>query len=157
MLVECLPLEDALCLADADGFDLETIIVPQENYGVWRESADFSRDFFESLGISARRHTSVWNAIKLAFENAFLRGNYNCPSKKVYVRTAIGKKGIFLQIEDEGSGFDYRRIIPIMFAGKPYAQGFGMGLKALREAPVTAGYQGKGNIVNIVIARNILV
>lgn len=117
----------------------------------YRESPEYHDALFAILHVSKRRHTAVWEAVSLALENAFLRGNKASIEAKVYVRVFQGNKGWVVQIENEGEGFDFREKFRAWESGKEVKQGSGRGWARLHASPVLAGYEGKGNIMNIVI------
>ncbi|MBU0457228.1 MAG: hypothetical protein ABH824_02855 [Nanoarchaeota archaeon] len=118
----------------------------------WRESPELNDFIFKRLKISARKNTQIWDAISLGLENAFWRGNKNNPQLEVIVRIFLGKNGKIIQIKDSGNGFDYVKKIKLLKSGGNYASGLGRGLKALNKVDsISAGYQGKGNILNIVV------
>jgi len=56
-----------------------------------------------------------------------------------------------IQIIDSGEGFDYKNLIKQWKAGGEYATGSGKGWRQLQAAQVLAGYEGRGNIINIVV------
>ena len=45
-------------------------------------------------------------ALSEALSNAILRGNGDDPAKHVYVHAQVDRKGIVVEISDEGAGFD---------------------------------------------------
>jgi anti-sigma regulatory factor (Ser/Thr protein kinase) len=154
-----LPLDDALKYVDGSRRNLiredvvrpETKAVTRNGEEYLRESPVYHDSFFQSLGISKRFHTKIWDAISLAFENAFLRGNMGDPKKAIIIRVYEGLEGKVVQVEDLGKGFDYHSAIKNLRQGVDYATGSGRGLRALKDANLLAGYEGKGNIINIVV------
>jgi len=156
MLMDKLPLSDALQYVEATSSaavredavypELDSVTAKKELYR--RESRAYHDSFFASLGIS--KFTKIWNAISHAFENAFLRGNKADLKRPIIVRVYDGVVGRVIQIENQGDGFDYVAAVQNFRAGGK-STGSGKGFKVLDDAPVLAGYQGKGNVINIVV------
>ena len=153
-----LPLSDALKYAEADLSSViredavypEAAMVTAKGEQYWRESAAYHNSFFSSLGISKQHHFKIWNAVSHAFENAFLRGNKAARNKPIVVRVYEGLQGKVIRIEDQGDGFDYVAAVRnFRLSGR--SSGSGKGFKVLNDSPVLAGYEGKGNIINIVV------
>lgn len=153
------PLSDALKYVRCGKSvpDEEFILYPKERVETkrgevyWRESAAEHDALMDLLGISPVRHTAVWESVSLAVENAFLRGNQASQTLDVIVRVYKGITGQVVQVIDHGSGFDYKRLVNRVHAGEKYQTGTGKGLRVINDAPVVAGFEGAGNIMNIAI------
>ena len=101
--------------------------------------------------------------LALTYENAFEHG-------KGPVHTTImkGEKGVLIRIEDQGKGFDYQTTMEefkayqqvcheqghhtsIKAAQETYAHNGGAGIEVLAQTKATCCYEGKGNVINILI------
>jgi len=161
MLTDSLPLEEALKYVRAPRTPVRDDTIVPAKQGVaqetlkgeiyQRESPEYHDALFVSLNISKSRHFLIWESISLALENAFLRGNKADPNQPVIVRVYEGLDGRVIQIIDSGEGFDYKGLIKQWKAGGKYAIGSGKGWRQLQAAQVLAGYEGSGNIINIVV------
>lgn len=159
MLLEEFRLVDALkivrCETPVPSFEMSLepaqMVVTSKGEKLWRESNEAQDLLMGKLYVSARRHLKIWNAVSLAVENAFLRGNRGSDSLEVIVRVYQGSIGEVLQVIDEGEGFDYKSVVKRIMSGAGYAKGGGKGLRDIHGAPVHAGYEGKGNVMNIAI------
>ena len=118
----------------------------------WRESPSVNDRLFEQLGFLRQDYHSIWNAVSLGLENSFWRGNKNNPALPVLVSIYHGIRGRMVRLEDGGDGFDYEEKLRCFFSGKVYAQSRGCGFNALhQEKLIRAGYEGRGNILNIAV------
>ncbi len=145
--VQCLeqiPLYDAL-------FKATSPAITQKGERYLRESSQDHDRLMIRLGVSARKHAGIWESISLALENAFLRGNKADSKLEVVVRVYEGLAGKVVQIIDSGDGFDYHDVVRRVYAEEDYAQGRGKGLRTISWSPVIAGYEGKGNVLNMAI------
>jgi anti-sigma regulatory factor (Ser/Thr protein kinase) len=127
------------------------LVVTQKGEKYLRESPQEQAWLFSRLGVSARRHTGIWESLMLALENAFLRGNGADSKLEVIVRVYEGLSGKVVRIIDSGNGFDYDDIVRKMDADENYAQGRGKGLRVINASSVIAGYEGRGNVMNIAV------
>ncbi len=148
-------LEQVQCLEQLPVYDASfkatSPVTTQKGETYLRESPKDQDKLMSKLGVSIQKHAGVWNAVALALENAFLRGNKADPKLEVVVRVYEGLAGKVVQIIDSGAGFDYHDIVRRVYAEKEYASGRGMGLRTLSKSPVIGGYEDKGNILNIAI------
>lgn len=159
MLMDRFPLADALMYVRCSHvkpdrmftFSPQEEIVTKANEVYWRESAAEHDALMEVLGISPRRHFTVWESISLAIENAFLRGNKASRDLDVIIRVYKGTIGEVVEIIDQGEGFNYRELVGKVLAGEKYETGTGKGLRIIKDAPVVAGYEGAGSIMNIAV------
>ena len=94
----------------------------------------------------------IADAIELALENAFSRGNCLDTHLPVSVKVFSGRKGHVIRIRDSGMGFNYRKKIKQMRSKEyGYAKNFGQGLLALDEPGFEASYENRGSTLNIMI------
>jgi hypothetical protein len=77
-----------------------------------------------------------------AVSNAVQRGNKGKEDLEIKIGVAKGSRGAVLRVEDSGKGFDYRT------RTRKFEQG-GAGIDTLNMRGIEAGYEGKGNILNI--------
>ena len=67
--------------------------------------------------------------LKKAVGNAWKRGNQMDPDKWITVEVVVTEKGAFLEVSDEGAGFDVRAIVDKMRSGENYYSHAGSGFR----------------------------
>ncbi len=87
-----------------------------------------------------------------AVENAFIHGNLNNRDLKVRILIAIDLFKIFIEIEDQGNGFDLS-LIPSPLDSSNICRESGRGIFFINCLSSEFYTLGKGNIVRIVILR----
>ena len=130
------------------------------------------------LDALAPEETAVQAPISLSLENAFYHGNRNDPTLPVIVKEFQGTRGIIVQIQDSGKGFDVNRVVrkyvelkkAIEVAKKEkdyeklrgldrpteelrYFTRWGRGFSALVTSPFTILFENNGSMVNILYTK----
>ena len=72
--------------------------------------------------------------LKKAVGNAHKRGNLQDPQKKILVEVVVTRIGIFLEVDDEGSGFDVEGTLALFRAGREYFTHHGSGFRKFTKA-----------------------
>jgi serine/threonine-protein kinase RsbW len=83
-----------------------------------------------------------------ALVNSIKHGHRNDPTKRVELRFRINREHVFLQIEDEGDGFDPRRI-PDPRAEENREQSHGRGLFLMQAYMSRMSYNQRGNCLTL--------
>ncbi len=159
MLLDVFRLADALMYVQCTHvkpdeeftFSPKVKVVTAANEVVWRETDVEHAALLEVLGVYPSKHPAIWQSIGFAIENAFLRGNKGSRNLDVIIRVYKGTLGEVVEIMDEGEGFNYRELVGKVLSGEKYETGTGKGLRTIKNAPVVAGYEGTGSIMNIAI------
>lgn len=84
-----------------------------------------------SLELFGTPHSS--GVISEVLANAFCHGNQRNPQLAIEVSIFLGKEWLLLRFKDSGSGFDYKRAVNRMRAGKRYYTVAGNGLRRMQE------------------------
>jgi serine/threonine-protein kinase RsbW len=87
-------------------------------------------------------------ALEEALVNSIKHGHRNDPTKRVELRWRIDREHVFLQIEDEGEGFDPRRI-PDPTAEDNLERSHGRGLFLMRSYMTRMSYNQRGNCLTL--------
>lgn len=69
-----------------------------------------------------------------ALSNAFCHGHAKDPLKPIIVRVLVGKRGIIIQIKDNGSGFDVRTVYHRYHKKKKYYVTAGNGIRRMAQS-----------------------
>jgi len=91
------------------------------------------------------------SAIILTFENALTRGNHCDINSAVSLKLFSGNKGSIFRIRDSGNGFPYVDFINKYYLGQKVHNGNGNGFIVFDFDLIEVAYEGKGNIINIMI------
>ena len=81
-----------------------------------------------------------------ALRNAMLHGNKEHPGKKVYIETEMTENSIIITVEDEGEGFDHKRI-PDPTIGENLLKEGGRGVYLIRHLMDEVRYEDGGRKV----------
>jgi serine/threonine-protein kinase RsbW len=84
--------------------------------------------------------------------NAIRHGNHNNKDLKAIITIKIDKKQIYVEVEDEGEGYD-ASLIPSPIDKDNISLESGRGIFFMKEFSDSFTTIGKGNIVNIIINR----
>jgi serine/threonine-protein kinase RsbW len=87
-------------------------------------------------------------ATEEAIVNALKHGNHNDPTKRVRVRYRVDAGRAFVQVADEGNGFDRERV-PDPFAAENLQRPSGRGLLLMRSFMTWVRFNRRGNIVTL--------
>ncbi len=88
-------------------------------------------------------------AVEAAFHNSIMYGNKKDTGLPLKVKVFKGLKGVVIQIEDSGEGFDFKETQRKWENGETYYQNGGNGWKFFNRPYVQVSFEGKGNIINL--------
>jgi len=80
--------------------------------------------------------------------NSIKHGHRNDPTKRVELRFKIDREHVFLQIEDEGEGFDPQQV-PDPTAEENLERSHGRGMLLMRAYMNRISYNHKGNCLTL--------
>ena len=103
----------------------------------------------EEFGYSSRDVFVMRLAIEEAVVNAIKHGNKRNPAKKVFVRCQVDNERAWVQIEDEGDGFDLADV-PDPTLEENLDKASGRGIKLMESFLTSLEYNVKGNCVTLV-------
>ena len=83
--------------------------------------------------------------LKKAVGNAYKRGNHKDPDKWIYVEIIVTPKGAFVDVTDEGSGFDVQDILKKFLAGDKYFTHGGSGFKQFKKTKAVVSFANGGS------------
>ncbi len=100
----------------------------------------FHLDFDTSFSL----HTVIVESV----ENAILHGNKGVKELEVRISIEMTDKEIFLEVEDQGEGFDFNSIELVLKKPNIYREG-GRGIFFIKQLSSSCYTVGKGNIMRI--------
>lgn len=116
------------------------------------ECLDLYRDIQLKLDLDSDKSFALQTVILEAVNNAIIHGNKYSKDLAVYFTIRVTSKEIFIEIEDQGDGFDLESI-PSPIEGGNIGLEHGRGIFFIRKLSDSFKTIGKGNIVNIIINR----
>ena len=69
-----------------------------------------------------------------ALSNSFSHGHNKDPQKPIHVRVLLGNKGLIVEIEDQGRGFDVYEVYSLYHKKKNYYSTAGNGIRLMAES-----------------------
>jgi serine/threonine-protein kinase RsbW len=102
----------------------------------------------EGLGYSAKEVFGVRLALEEAAVNGLKHGNADDPSRSVWVRYRADAAEVWLEVEDEGPGFDPGEV-PDPLAPENLENPSGRGLFLMRTYMSSVEYNARGNRVRM--------
>jgi anti-sigma regulatory factor (Ser/Thr protein kinase) len=100
----------------------------------------------EGLRYSARDRRHVRLAVEEAIVNGLLHGNHNDPARCVQVRHCASRAGVLIEVEDDGRGFDPRRVPDPTRWPQP-DRPTGRGLLLMQHCMTWVRFSPRGNLV----------
>ena len=100
----------------------------------------------EQASFTSRDRFGIRLALDEAVTNAIKHGNKLSPDKSVYVRFRLDESGVWMEIEDEGSGFRPEEV-PDPTTDENLERPSGRGLMLMREFMSRIEYSDKGNVL----------
>jgi serine/threonine-protein kinase RsbW len=107
---------------------------------------DALKSKLEEKAYSAKEIFAVRLATEEALVNAIKHGNRNDPSRRVWIRHEITAHRVWLEVEDEGLGFDLTQV-PDPLAPENLERTSGRGLLLMRNFMTAVGFNEVGNRV----------
>ncbi|RME82582.1 MAG: GAF domain-containing protein, partial [Planctomycetota bacterium] len=101
---------------------------------------------FQSHGFATKKADHFHLVLREALMNAMIHGNQKDPKKKVYVTCYFTTEKAYLQIEDEGEGFDTARMVDD-FKWVSSVSSHGRGLLLIRQYMDEMDFNNKGNCI----------
>ena len=105
-------------------------------------------DLMESIGFGSRDVFCVRLAIDESLNNAIKHGNQLDPSKNVRVAFRVNEDHVWVQIEDEGEGFEPAEV-PDPRAPEYVERPGGRGVHIIQEFMCSAEYNERGNCLTM--------
>jgi hypothetical protein len=93
----------------------------------------FLARYFSELS-EERLQRDLLSPLKKAVGNAHKRGNQRDPGKLISVEVVLTRAGAFLEVSDEGAGFDVEGKLALFRAGGSYFQHHGSGFRRFTKA-----------------------
>ncbi len=93
--------------------------------------------------------------LKKAVGNAYKRGNHKDPGKWIHVEIIVTPKGAFVDVTDEGSGFDVQGILEKFLAGDKYFTHGGSGFKQFKKTKAVVSFANGGSTWRLRFLKNI--
>jgi len=93
--------------------------------------------------------------LKKAVGNAYKRGNQKNPDKWIHVEIIVTPAGAFVDVTDEGSGFDVQGILKKFLAGDKYFTHGGSGFKQFKKTKAVVSYANGGSTWRLRFLKNI--
>lgn len=82
--------------------------------------------------------------LKKALGNAYKRGNLMDPQKRITLEVVVTRTGVFVEISDEGAGFDVAGICARFAAGSRYFTHHGSGFRKFHKARAVISFAAGG-------------
>jgi len=82
--------------------------------------------------------------LKKSVGNAWKRGNQMHPDKWITVEVIVTKMGAFLEVSDEGAGFDVRALVDKLRSGEKYYTHAGSGFRRFAKSDSVISYANGG-------------
>lgn len=93
--------------------------------------------------------------LKKAVGNAYKRGNHKAPDKWIHVEIIVTPKGAFVDVSDEGSGFDVQGVLEKFLAGDKYFTHGGSGFKQFKKTKAVVSFANGGSTWRLRFLKNI--
>jgi len=113
---------------------------------------DLAREIQSGLNLDSDKGFALQTVMLEAANNAIKHGNKFNKDLKIIVAVKADKEKIFIEIEDQGEGFDPEKIPSPIEPGNIGSEN-GRGIFFIRKFSNSFNTIGKGNIVNIIINR----
>jgi hypothetical protein len=82
--------------------------------------------------------------LKKAVGNAWKRGNQMDPDKWITVEVIVTKRGAFIEVSDEGAGFDVRALVDKLRSGEKYYTHAGSGFRRFAKTDSVVSFDNGG-------------
>jgi hypothetical protein len=99
-----------------------------------------------------RLHRNLLSPLKKAVGNAHKRGNRGAPDKWIQVEVVVTRSGAFVEVSDEGSGFDVPGTLARFQAGAQYFAHKGSGFRRYAKARSVVSFDRGGSTIRVCFA-----
>jgi len=99
-----------------------------------------------------RLHRNLLSPLKKAVGNAHKRGNRGAPDKWIQVEVVVTRAGAFVEVSDEGTGFDVPGTLARFQAGAEYFAHKGSGFRRYAKAGSVVSFDRGGSTVRVCFA-----
>ena len=129
-----------------------TVQVPSSIDCIEEAVSVITRHCLAGATAAPREHFRLQVALSEALANAIVRGNREDASKRVYVQADLGPDRIFLNVTDEGDGFD-PATVPDATSPEGIEQDGGRGLFLIHCMVDDVHFNAQGNSICMTLRR----
>ena len=101
-----------------------------------------------------RLERDLLSPLKKAVGNAHKRGNLRSPDKQISVEVVVTREGAFLEVSDEGAGFDVPGKLALFRAGRDYFAHGGSGFRRFTKARSVIAFDRGGSTFRLRFLRD---
>jgi serine/threonine-protein kinase RsbW len=120
--------------------------------GGLKECLDLAKDIQLRVNLDSDKGFALQTVLLEAANNAIMHGNKFNKDLKALIKVKVNKERIFIEVEDQGEGFNLDKIPSPIEKGNIGLEN-GRGIFFIRQFSDSFSTIGKGNIVNIIINR----